>query len=399
MSTDNTRILFDIGKELPTLNSNTTGANDTTFDWSRLFSQKRPVDAVIISHYHGDHIGHLDVVPQTVPIVMGEKAAGIYNIMGKFTDAHTHVKSAQYLVHQQEIKIGEFTIIPFLVDHSAFDAYAFLIEAEGKKVIYTGDLRTHGNKAGLMNAFLVNLPSLVDAILIEGTMMSRLTEKVLTEKQIGEEAQVFMNQPDRPIFVVQSSTNIDRLVQMYKAAKRSKRLFVMDIYTANVVSVLGGRIPNPQSFKDVRVFYPYHLTKKMFELPGNHEEMFRFSRYRISSNELANRKDYCMLIRDSMLFDLENRLGNIEGAGVIYSMWKGYLQSEKIKKLIDFCKQKNIEIVCLHTSGHADVESLKRIVQACSPQKIIPVHTEYPERFMEIFGNVVIADDGQTISI
>jgi len=364
-----------------------------------VFYQKRPVDAVIISHYHGDHVGHLDVVPKTVPVIMGEKAASIYNIMGKFSDANSQFKPAKYLVNQQEIKIGEFSVTPFLVDHSAYDAYAFLIKAKGRQVIYTGDLRTHGNKAKQMNEFISNLPHRVDAIIIEGTMTSRLTEQVLTEKQIGQEAQFFMNKPGRQIFVIQSSTNIDRLVQMYKAAKRNKRLFVIDIYTANVVSVLGRRIPNPRTFRDVRVFYPFHLTRKMFERPGNHDEMFFFSCYRISSKELANRKDYCMLIRDSMLFDIKNRLGNIEGAGIIYSMWKGYLQTERMKRLMEFSTQKNMEIAYLHTSGHADVGALKRIVQVCSPQKIIPVHTEYPDYFKGIFENAIMVNDGQTISI
>ena len=43
----------------------------------------------------------------------------------------------------QPFTFGEFTITPYLVDHSATDAYAFLIEAEGKRLFYSGDLRSH----------------------------------------------------------------------------------------------------------------------------------------------------------------------------------------------------------------------------------------------------------------
>ena len=38
-----------------------------------------------------------------------------------------------------------------------------------------------------------------------------------------------MQSNDTPVFILQSSTNIDRLVSMYRATKRSKRIFVMDI--------------------------------------------------------------------------------------------------------------------------------------------------------------------------
>ena len=42
------------------------------------------------------------------------------------------------------LKIGDMTLTPIRVNHSAFDSYMFLIEAEGKRVLHTGDFRTHG---------------------------------------------------------------------------------------------------------------------------------------------------------------------------------------------------------------------------------------------------------------
>lgn len=35
-------------------------------------------------------------------------------------------------------------VTPYFVSHSAFDAYMFLIECEGKKILHTGDFRRHG---------------------------------------------------------------------------------------------------------------------------------------------------------------------------------------------------------------------------------------------------------------
>lgn len=193
--------------------------------------------------------------------------------------------------------------------------------------------------------------------------------------------------------------NIDRLVQMYKAARHTKRLFIMDIFTAHIVSQLGSSIPNPRTFKDIRVFYPFYLTRRMFSKSNSSKIMRKFSRYRISAEELSNRKDYCMLIRDSMLFDLDKRIRNIEDAGLIYSMWNGYIKSARMQRLMNFVGSKNMEVIYLHTSGHADVETVKRISRACRPQLIIPVHTEHPERFREIFNNAIIINDRQLLSI
>jgi len=51
--------------------------------------------------------------------------------------------------------------------------------------------------------------------------MSRSTEALATEEQIEKKAHELMQSSNQPVLVLQSSTNIDRLVGMYKAATKS----------------------------------------------------------------------------------------------------------------------------------------------------------------------------------
>ena len=69
--------------------------------------------------------------------------------------------------------MGGFRITPFLNDHSAFDAYSLLIEADGRRLFYTGDIRGHGRKAAMFEELLDEPPSDVDALLMEGTHIRR----------------------------------------------------------------------------------------------------------------------------------------------------------------------------------------------------------------------------------
>jgi len=41
-------------------------------------------------------------------------------------------------------KTGKIQVTPIMTDHSAMDAYMFLVEVEGKKILFTGDFRDHG---------------------------------------------------------------------------------------------------------------------------------------------------------------------------------------------------------------------------------------------------------------
>jgi len=39
----------------------------------------------------------------------------------------------------------------------------------------------------------------------------------------------------------------------------------------------------------------------------------------------------------------------------------------------------------IHTSGHASIETLKKVVEKLKPESIIPIHTFYPDQY-KIFG-------------
>ena len=55
--------------------------------------------------------------------------------------------------------------------------------------------------------------------------------------------------------------------------------------------------------------------------------------------------------------------------------------------------------VYAHTSGHADIDALKKFASALKPKKLIPIHTEYKEEFSEHFENVAIMMDNESYDI
>lgn len=134
--------------------------------------------------------------------------------------------------------IGDFTVTPYLVDHSAVDAYAFLIESEGKRVFYSGDLRSHGRKGILFENLVKHPVRDIDLLFLEGTMMYRNNDLFPDEKAVEDTIFETIRQQKNISFLLSSSQNIDRIVSAYRACKRAGKLLVIDIYTAWVLEQL-----------------------------------------------------------------------------------------------------------------------------------------------------------------
>ena len=152
---------------------------------------------------------------------------------------------------------------------------------------------------------------------------------------------------------------------MYRAAKRSGRVFLQEVYMADVTSAIGGSIPNP-SVDDVYAF----LTN-----PKRHDALVK---YRRMGKERMAKTPFVMCVRSSMLRYLKGlaKLMSFEGGLLVYSMWNGYRQQPAMSRFITECEGMGLKVVPLHTSGHADPDTIRALIESVHPNEILPVHTE-----------------------
>jgi ribonuclease J len=129
---------------------------------------------VLISHPHVDHYGLAYRLPQRTMFLIGKAAQSILAAADIFTPARIIFQNVMFLEDQKPIALGPFVITSFLVDHSAYDAYAILVEADGKRIFYSGDFRAHGRKRQLLERLIQHPPERVDVLLMEGTTISRV---------------------------------------------------------------------------------------------------------------------------------------------------------------------------------------------------------------------------------
>ncbi len=360
IASDTTRVILDTGAELDE-------EAPVAPKIEGVFCGRAGCDAVFISHYHGDHLGLCDQVLPGIPVYIGKGAAEVTNAARRYLNKPEY-RFDGYYEAGKTVTIGDLNITPYLCDHSAFDAYMFHIACGEKSVLYSGDFRANGRKS--FSALLRRLPH-ADALIVEGTTLSRAAAEPKTETELELLAAAEMAQTDGPVFVLQAATNIDRLVTVFRAALRCGRVMMQDLYMAEVASAAGESIPNPVGFPGVRVFIPNGCNGRYEQLNG------KYRHAKIGRAGIV-RKKFVMCVRSSLRSYLERLSEEMDFAGgvLFYSMWSGYKKKRDTAEFLQFMQSKGVRIVDLHTSGHADEETIRTLIRNVSPGYILPVHTE-----------------------
>ena len=351
---------------------------------------------VLISHPHMDHYGLARYIRPEVPVYIGEAAHSVMKAASAYVPNGSSFTAPHFIAARKPVEIGPFRITPYLVDHSAFDAYSLLVEADGKRVFYSGDFRAHGRKSALFEAMVARPPKDIDVLLMEGTTIGRTgsAEGFATEKELEQEFVQTFKETKGIHFVWTSSQNIDRIVTIFRAAKRTGRVLIVDLYTAVVLEATGrDRIPQA-SWRDVRLYTPFSQVldikkKELFQDLGRHKVNRVFPEH---LPDLASRA--VMLFRPMARND-KGVESVLDGAGFTYSMWEGYLTARNSFRVIKWLEAHHIPRRNIHTSGHASVADLSRFAAALAPRTLVPIHSFETGRFGEFFENVVSKDDGQ----
>ena len=305
------------------------------------------------------------------------------------------------LISGKTIKIGDISVTGLSVDHSAYDCMAFLIEADGRRLLYSGDLRLHGRKPGMALAlykFIADKP--VHVLLMEGTNF-RKTSKAdgsdnFTEKDLEDTLCRAIKRADHLVLAHFSPQHFDRMISFFKATRDAGRIFVVDAYGAFVWDIIRRHeFRSLMAKKQIRVyFYKSFQQSRRKNIPALNDP---FLAARIELTEiLAEPERYTMLFRPSMLdLDFGGQLPKY--ALCLHSLWSGYLVKPEYKKLQAALKMTGGEFSECHTSGHIFAEDIEKFVKNVKPLFIVPIHTTGRSEFQKRFENVVVAEDGQVI--
>ena len=385
ISTETSRVFIDMGQNLPGNGEKTTPEQDREMVEGFFKNNPKEREAVIYTHAHEDHVGLFSYVPDNVPQYIGEGGKEIllakydlikkgHELGGLLTDILKEDKEKICKIktfktwqrtkphaRPKSFNVGDICITPFFNCHSVYDSYMLLIEADGKRIWHTGDYREHGYMGKGLMPTLKCYATNIDVLITEGTMLSR-DDECIHEREVSRRMASVMD-AFKYVVVLASATDIERLASIKEAAKKAhKPWYICNGYLNRTTRIFTRS--EAEISKGLFEFHPQYVEgygdKK---IPTMKKRGFVLV---AGVNNLDRAKEICEDIYLSEVL-------------LIYSSWDGYYKNpEQVKQnpAYKMFREAFPNVVDIHTSGHADRKTIKKVIGIVNPKEVIVIHKE-----------------------
>ena len=395
-----TSILLDCGTMLPEIGQ---PKKEDNFDMESIGR----INAVFLSHHHGDHCGLIDKLPDEVDLYASVETVNYMNTLDMYLGRPLRLskRNVYAMFDSESIKIGKLSVTAFHVEHSAEGAVMFLVEGGGKRLLYTGDFK----EVPLFFA------SNIDLLITEGTMLTRDFEEYPDEEAVELSLRRIMrNNPESRIFILQSSANLPRIrsvINARNAVSPDKQIYdnlstqcdrprpvMQDVFLKYTLEQTG--------HKDLAA--PYAFVWNGFDTKSNHAYDRIVKQYcdmaaATSYKRIADFYNAVVFIRPTMIDMLKKLIADgmdISDDILVFSMWRGYAEEPRVAELLKLFTDEGSahKPYYVHASGHASASTLESFISSISPKKLLCVHSEDAGAITQVCGNTE-AETGSTIML
>jgi len=313
---------------------------------------------------------------------------------------------------------NEISITGFNVGHSVPGSMLSLIEADGKQILYTGDIRFHGRYQPDLSGFTGLKP---DLMITEGTNID--DPEPDNEEQVKTDIQEIISSTDQLVMVGFAWKDIERYETVRDAALAEERIPVFDPRLAYTLARLERDIYD----EDAKVFVERSagMIYSPCDYSGYKHKVGLMDFDEWSSVPATRKTDTTHLEKGTTTLDLRADpsayvlhldyyrfknlldLGQIPGSTYIRAQCEPFnkrmeLSEERLIHWLDFFKineENDHKPYQCHASGHACGPDIIQFIEAVDPKKLVPIHTENPKKFEGIATEVIIPKLGEAISI
>ena len=359
------------------------------------------VDAVLLSHAHIDHMGHILFLDEKIPLYCGY--GGKIFIDSMETTSNVEFGKHPYRTFRtgHKIRIEHLVIEPIHVDHSIPASYGFVIHTSKGVVVYTGDLRAHGPRKEMTGEFVEKAYEAEPvAMITEGTrMVETERRKNYSELQVKKLSNEVVSKTDKIVFVAHYGRDTDRFRTFYNVAKDNDRKLVISPKTAHLLSRLVHDerlvLPDPMKDENILIYYKRKKTGK-FQKEDYYVWEREFMEKMVNHKFVHEHQDEIVMDLDFYQFAELIDIKPSPGSYFIHSMSEPYSE-EDIEETVmhNWLDHFKIKFHQLHASGHMNRRQLTNLINYIQPKRVFPIHTEKQELFRRVNKNVQLIEYGK----
>lgn len=393
--TDSSRVFIDFGQNLPSNGKTATPEEDALMVADIIRNNEKEHQAVFYTHAHEDHVGLFRYIPLEQYIGEGSKELLLIKyrtLLERYEMAidechqlqegskdneelqEENYRTTKGLIDKLKafktwkrtalkeipspITIGDIRVTPFFTCHSIYDAHMFLVEADGKRIWHTGDYRQHGYMGKALFPMLRRYATNIDVLITEGTMLKR-KDKCIHECEVSRKMESVM-QAFKYVFILASATDIERLASIKVAAKNiQKPLCILSLFMKRTMELFTER--ESSLSRGLFSFAPLFYTDKLY---GK-----------------LKRRGFTIVVGTSQADKVKKLLDKLpqEETLLIYSSWDGYYKNaEQVKANSKYKEFREMfhNVVDIHTSGHADKATIRKVIETVRPKEVVCIHKE-----------------------